>query len=489
MATTVFPLSTVVDVSVATPPTSVNEYNTSNLAIMTSELPNLGTFGSLGYALYNSPTQVGVDFGSSSRTFQMANAIFAQNPNILLGGGQLIVILQEVATQTLTFSGIPASGATEFTWGGNSTIEESAPFTAASIQAALRTLPGLSGVTVTGSGTTYAVVMNGVYGTAPSLISLTANTLLTGGSVSVTLTSAVNSGGESIGAAITRTQGLVQYFGVLSNHTLAIIGQTDLLAAAIIVQALPLLFFPVSYATADILPGGMIDLVRQASDTQTRCLFYEDSSSGGINAVLYAAAYAGLALSVNFDGSLTTITMNLKQLSGIVPDPNITPTFRADAIAAGADVYLAFGQTAVSGSAVGDVLTSGTNQFFDNIYNILWFSGAIQVAYFNYLALTSTKILQTEEGMTGLKNALRQICLQGVNNGFLAPGTWNSPTTFGNLTAFYANIAQTGFYIYSSPISQQSETDRANRKAPLVQIAIKYAGALQSGQVIINVNL
>ena len=485
MATTVFPLTTVVNVSVATPPTAVNEYNTSNLAIITTEAPNLGTFGSLGYALYNSPTQVGIDFGSTSRTFQMANAIFSQNPNILLGDGQLIVILQKVATQTLVLSGTPATGATELTWGGNNSVSILYNANASTIQSAIQGIPGLSGATSTGTflANDVVVTMNGVYGTAPSLFSLSANTM------GVTLSSATNSGGESIGTAITRTQGLVQYFGVLSNHTLAIIGQTDLLAAAAVVQPLPLMFFPVSYATADILPGGMIDLIRTGSFTQTRCLFYEDSSSGGINAVLYAAAYAGRALCVDFSGSLTTITMNLKQLVGIVPDPNITTTYQADATAAGADVYLAFGQTSVAGAAVGDTLTSGTNQFFDNIYNILWFSGAIQVAYFNYLAQTSTKILQTEDGMTGLNNALRQVCLQGVGNGFLAQGIWNSPTTFGNLTAFYANIAQTGFYIYTSPISQQSETDRANRKAPLIQVAVKYAGALQSGQVIINVNL
>ena len=474
MSAFVFPISSIVNVSVANAPTALNEYNTSNLAIFTTEAPNLGTFGSLGYALYESPNQVGVDFGTSSRTFAMANAIFGQNPNILLGGGQLIIILQQVATQTLTFSGTPSSGATEFTWNGNSTVEESAPYTAASIQAALRTLPGLSGVTVTGSGTTYAVVMNGVYGTAPGLFTLTANT------TGVTL-SAVNAGGESIGAAIARTQGLVQYFGALSNHALADIGQTDLLAAAIIVQALPLMLFVVSYATSDILPGGMIDLVRTATDTQTRCLFYEDSTVLGLNAVLYAAAYAGRALSVNFTGSLTTITMNLKQLAGIQPDPNINTTFKADATAAGADIYISYGGSPEN-------LCSGKNNFFDNIQNILWFAGDIQVSYFNYLAQTSTKILQTEDGMTGLKGALTQVCKQAIDNGFLAPGLWNSPTTFGNLTDFYANIASFGFYIWSTPISQQSATDRSNRVAPLCQIAIKYAGALQSGTVIINVN-
>jgi len=391
MSAIIFPITEIVTVSVSNPPVSVNEYNTSNLAIFTTELPAM-SFGSLGYALYSSPTQVGIDFGTSSRTYQMANAIFSQNPNILLPGGQLIVILQKVATQTLTLSGVAASGATELTWGGNSTTSLMWNSTALQIQTAIQALPGLSEATSTGTFTAndVAIVLNGVYGTAPSLFTLTANTLETAGSASITLTSATNTGGESIGTAVTRTQGLIQYFGMLSTHTLAIIGQTDLLAGAAIVQALPLMWFVVSYTAADVAPSGMIDLVRTGLFTQTRCLFYEDSSSGGINAVIESASYAGRALSVNFTGSLTTLTMNLKQLAGVNPDPNINSTVLGQAITAGADPYIN-----IAGSP--EVLSSGANQYFDNVYNQLWFSGAISVAVFNYLQQTSTKILTSLE--------------------------------------------------------------------------------------------
>ena len=66
--------------------------NTSNLALFTDELPAM-SFGSLGYSIYLSPSQVALDFGTSSRTYQMALSVFSQQPNILNGGGQLIVIL------------------------------------------------------------------------------------------------------------------------------------------------------------------------------------------------------------------------------------------------------------------------------------------------------------------------------------------------------------------------------------------------------------
>lgn len=481
--TNIFPISSIVNVSVSNAPSAVNEYNTSNLAIFSTELP-ANSFGVLGYALYESPGQVATDFGTSSRTYQMANAIFGQNPNILLPGGQLIVISQAVASQTITFSGVAASGNFQVDWVGNTTTTIAWNAPVSTIQSALQALAPLSEVTVTGSiaSQSLVVVMNGVYGATPPVFTFTSlNTLMTGGSSPITLTATNTTQGESIGAAVTRTQGLVQYFGMCTNHTLAVIGQTDLLAAAAIIQALPVIADFTSFTPADVAPGGMIDLLRTGGFTQTRGLYYQDSSSGGINAVLYGAAYLGRALSVDFSGSLTTLTMNLKQLAGINPDPHITNTIKNQAVTAGADVYIN-----IAGSP--ENLSSGGNQFFDNVYNQLWLQGAIQIAGFNYLAQTSTKILQTQDGMNGLVGAYRQVLLQGVNNGYLAPGTWTSSTTFGNLTNFYNNITQYGFYIYSTPISQQSQTNRANRVAPLVQMAVKLAGAIQSSSVIVNIN-
>jgi hypothetical protein len=90
--------------------------------------------------------------------------------------------------------------------------------------------------------------------------------------------------------------------------------------------------------------------------------------------------------------------------------------------------------------------------------------------------------------MSGLKAAYRAVLDQAVANQYCAPGQWNSATTFGNQTDFIANIAQKGYYIYSAPVSQQSQANRAARVAPLVQIALKEAGAIHSSSVVIYVN-
>jgi Protein of unknown function (DUF3383) len=482
-------ISNIINISVSQANLGVNAYNTSNLGLFTDEIPAM-SFGSLGYKLYVDPTSVATDFGTASKTYQMALAVFSQQPNILAGDGQLVVILLGVATEQWAFSGIAASGTFVANWNGHASAAINWNDSASAIQTKLQAIPGLTGITVSGSiaSETVSISMGGVYGAAPAAFTFTSNSLMTSAPASITITNSIPTAGESIAAAITRTASLVQYFGIMVSETIDAtygIGSVDLLAAAAVVQALNKIAFWVGYVEADIQPGGMIDLLRTGSFSQSRGLYYGDSSaqSGypGFNAVLMMSAYAGLALSVNFSGSLTTITMNLKTLNTIQPDPSMSQTIYNEAKASGADIY-----PSIQGDSA--VICNGANKFYDQVYNLQWFVGALQVAGFNYLAQTSTKIPQTEPGMDGLKGAYRGVCQQGVTNQYLAPGSWTSPTTFGNQADLYANISQFGYYIYSQPIAQQAQTARAARQAPLVQIAVKEAGAIQSSSVVIYVN-
>lgn len=281
---------------------------------------------------------------------------------------------------------------------------------------------------------------------------------------------------ETLDAAITRTVGLVQYFGVMSN---TIESQADMLAAAAVLQTLNKIGFFVQSAGASILPGGSLDLLRTGGFTHSRGLYYNSALTLPL---VMQASYAGRALSTNFNGSNTTETMHLKDLASVQPDESLTQTLLNEALLAGADTYPSI-------QGIPKVFCSGANDYFDNVYNLQWFVGALQVAGFNYLAQSSTKIPQTENGMDGLKGAYRQVCEQGVTNQFLAPGSWTNPTTFGNQSDLYQNVSQRGYYIYSVPVSQQNPASRAARLAPLIQIAAKYAGAIQQSTVIVNVNV
>lgn len=473
------PLTNVITISVSQASAGVGQYNTSNLAIFSDEVPAM-SFGSLGYALYLSPQQVGIDFGTSSKTYAMANAIFSQQPNILAGNGYLCVILIGVATQTLALSGVPATGVFVVNYNGNPSANINWNDTAAMIQTKLQAVPGLSLVQVAGSlaADTLTVQMNGVYGATPAVLTVTGNTLQTSAPAAITASFSITTPGETWGAAITRSSTVVQYFGLMLEHSVAELGQTDLLAAAEIVQSLNKIAFCVSHTVADVMTGGMLDLLRSGTLTQMRGLFYEDPSY--LNDINMMAAYAGRALSTNFTGSNTTQTMHLKPLITIQPDPNITQTTLQLAIAAGADTYVSLAGTPA-------VFCSGANKFFDQVYNLQWFVGALQVAGFNYLAQAATKIPQTEPGMDGLKGAYRTVCQQAVANQYFAPNAWNNATTFGVQADFLSNILNFGYYIYSTPIAQQSQANRAARQAPLCQIAGKEAGAVQESGVLINV--
>lgn len=281
---------------------------------------------------------------------------------------------------------------------------------------------------------------------------------------------------EALADAINRTKDLIQYFGIMSSN---IELQADMLDAAAVVQTLNKIAFFAQRAEASVAEGGALDLLRSGGYSNSRGLFY--GSDNDLDALKFQAAYAGRALSVIFSGSNTTSTMHLKDLSTIQPDPSMTQTLLNLCVAAGADTYPSL-------QGVAKVFTSGENKYFDQVYNLQWLVGALQIAGFNYLAESSTKIPQTENGMDGLKGAYRNICEQAVSNQYVAPGVWNSPTTFGNQADMLSNIAQRGYYIYSIPVALQSQADRADRIAPLVQIAIKEAGAIQSSTVVVYVN-
>lgn len=294
---------------------------------------------------------------------------------------------------------------------------------------------------------------------------------------------ALNGGGELIiapmaGASlaigdITGLSAKVFFVGILANVYPANTGWETLADA---VQALGDKILILPSATYSDVAGAFTD-IQEAGDTRTRCLYYGDSDE----LLAFAAAYAGAGFSVNFDASNSTITMNVKQLATIDPDDTITQAYKDACLAAGVDIYASI-------AGVSSVISSGANDYFDNVLNLVWFVSALKVAGFNALAQVASKVPQTEHGVSLLKSAYRAVCQKAVNNAYIAPGSWTSAETFGVQEDFHANIEGFGFYIYSQPVNQQSAADRADRKAPVIQIAAKLAGAVHSSNVVVSLN-
>ena len=279
---------------------------------------------------------------------------------------------------------------------------------------------------------------------------------------------------ESLDQAVIRATSLVGFYGIISTEYPTINGEMTAYATAI--HALQKITALPSATLGDI--AGAFTTIRAASEFKTRCLYYGGTA---LQARLFAAAFMSRLLSVDFSGSNTTITMHLKELVGIVPDESLTDTILTDCEAAGVDVYGDF-------AGQGCVFTSGANLYVDQVYNMTWLKTQLQVNGFNVLRNTNGKVPQTEPGMNVLIAAYVKALAQAVQNGYVAPGTWDSTEVFGNPTDFAQNINQRGFYMFHEPISAQSTQDRLDRKAPLIQIAAKESGALHSSSVIVSIN-
>lgn len=324
---------------------------------------------------------------------------------------------------------------------------------------------------------TYKMAL-GVFSQAPNILSNSGALII-----------AIKDGSESQVEAFNRLKSKVLFCGWMTTDTiandLAAIDVSESSSASVEEASLATAInaennkiqFVVSNVQADI--EGVFTDIKDATLTKTRCLFYGGTET---EAKIMMASYASKAMSTIFEASLTTQTMHLKPLAGVTPDPVMTETLLSKCKLAGVDSYISI-------EGVACVFSTGKNGFFDEVFNELWFVNAIQTAGFNYLRQTNTKIPQTENGMTGLKNAYAQVCVRGVNNGFIAAGSWTSSDTFGNPDLFKRNIETSGFYVYSMPVAQQTKADREDRKAPLVQIAVKTAGAIHSTNVMIYVNL
>lgn len=502
----VVPLSRIINVSLLTTPSGLAAFNVNSLAIFSDETPN-ATFPAVGYKIYYSPDEVGVDFGTASQTFLQAVAVFSQSPNILSGGGYLVVItLVPLAAATAgTMLTLPPGTLADFkavTSGGFNIDIDSVTqniltldfSTAADFDAIALIIQTALAAAVPSTLCVYDATANESQGgfliTSPTtgatskISKLSAPATGTDISIETYLNATGNvriingqalADDEDLVSAVLRTKDLVYYFGILITVSPAV---EDVLNFAAYMQTQDKKFYLARHTLAEL--ETIFKLVQERGLTHTRCLY---CTIGEGESQIMAAAYASRLQGINFEGSNTMNTMNLKTLAGIAPDPDAaSESIHTKALAYGFDIYV---------SIAGDpgVLSYGANSYADEIYGQLWFKLATQVAGYNYLKTTNTKIPQTEPGMSGLKGAYANVCQQAITVGFVASGlTWTSATTFGNPDDLKRNITDVGYYIYSQSIAQQSVADRAARKAPLVEIAIKQAGAIHKSDVIVQVN-
>jgi hypothetical protein len=191
------------------------------------------------------------------------------------------------------------------------------------------------------------------------------------------------------------------------------------------------------------------------------------------------ASFFGRAFTVDFTAGNTTITLMFKQEPGVTAedlDSNQAATLQTKRC----NVFVDYDNDTT-------ILQYGVMSgpvYFDETHGLDWLQNALQTAAYNVL-YTSGKVPQTDAGVNKITNAIDGVCGQAVTNGLVAPGVWNADG-FGELNT--GDFLKTGYYIYATPIALQSQADREAREAPPIQIAIKLAGAIQSIDMLVDVN-
>lgn len=188
----------------------------------------------------------------------------------------------------------------------------------------------------------------------------------------------------------------------------------------------------------------------------------------------------GRAFSVNFSANRSVITLMYKQQPSVVAE-TLTETQASVLESKNCNVFVNYSNDAA-------IIQEGkvaSGAYFDEIHGLDWLADALQNAIWNLLYQSKTKIPQTDDGQNQILNACAAVCQEGVKNGLIAAGTWNSDG-FGELER--GQYLDSGYYLYSEPMAEQDQSEREQRKAPPIQIAVKLAGAIHTVDVAVSVN-
>lgn len=192
------------------------------------------------------------------------------------------------------------------------------------------------------------------------------------------------------------------------------------------------------------------------------------------------ASLLGRALTVDWNGNDTAITLMFKQ-EPTISGESLTST-QVDALEGkNCNVFVDYDNDTT-------IIEPGkmcSGDFIDEITGTDWLAVTVMTTVYNLLYTSPTKIPQTDPGTHLIVTAIEQVCDQGVVNGLMAPGVWNS-NGFGTLKS--GDFLAKGYYVYAPPVATQNASDRAARRSVPIQVAVKLAGAIHDVNITINVN-
>lgn len=444
--------------------------------------------------LYTSLDAIATDFGTTAPEYLAADLYFSQTPQPavcyigkwaqaatsgILHGGILTTAQQALANFTAIING-----------GMKITIDGTQKSLTALNFSGATNLNGIASIVTTALAGAGTVTWNATYGrfevtsattgatsTVSQATAPTSGTDVSGLLGLATGSAVAGIAAESMLSAVTTLANMSNdWYGL--NVAASGIQDSDRLAVAGFIEGASVsrIYGITTQNTAVLDPTQTTDIASQLKALNYKRTFVQYSSSSPHA----AASLFGRAFTVDFNGSNTTITLKFKQEPGVAAE-NLTETQAAALKSKNCNVLVQYNnQTAIVQEGV---MVNG--YFFDEVHGTDWLQNDVQTAIYNLLYTSTTKIPQTDAGVNMILATIESCLDQAVNNGLVAPGVW-SAAGFGALAQ--GQTLSKGYYVYAPPVSSQAQADREARKAPVIQCAIKLAGAVHSVNTIINVN-
>lgn len=493
------PVSDVVNVQVLLSPQAAAERNFGNLLVL-GDSDVIDTVERI--RLYTQSSQVAADFGSDAPEYAAALAYFAQSPQPaelyiarwaatsthgLLRGS----ILSPAAQGIGNFNGI-SNGSLAFTVDGAlhtvTNLDLSAQTNLNGVASVVDTaLTGVANVFWDSNNDRF-LVESLSSGTLSTVSFATAPGSGTNLGPLMGLNQVANSGAYSVPGITAETLATIvpkladkstDWYG-LSICATADPDDNDMLAVANFIEsAAPSRVLAVTVQDPATLDStSSTDLATKLFNGNYRRTYWQYSSQSSVAAV----SALGRAFTVDFTGSDTVITLAFKQ-EPTIPAEAISESQKAVLFAKNGNAFLKFNNNTTI--LLQGMMASG--DWFDAVHGTDWLQDAVQTAVYNLFLTIGTKIAQTDAGLNKILAVVSAELQQGVTNGLLYPGgVWTGPSIGTVLNT--GDTLPKGYLVFAPQVSTQSAAQRASRKAPLIQAAVKLSGAFHYADILISVN-
>ena len=474
-------------VSISVSPTGVATGNFGILGFLTTEVGAITSISERARS-YTSLASVASDWAASSEVYKAAVAFYSQTPSpkdftvvvnfkeaqsaSLLGGGsetpaELIVSVDGTAGDLVVTTNIG-----QVTLAALNLSASAASYTAiaSAIQTLLQADPNGTTMTCVHNGVQF-VITTGVTGVASTITTaeVSAAALSLGLTQSTAKTSAgVDAGETAVQALADMDSKGIEIVGLVTHKAFRDSAYVDdsgnsALDIARWCEAAQVIFCNTTNDLTTLAVGN----TNVAKVLQLNTLRYSLTTfSRDVNAYPSAGVF-GRAASVNFKAVSSTITLNLKQISGVTAEDLSPSEFAAlRSYNASAIVKIGSGVTAYTDSR----MASGS--WLDTTHGLLWLQNKIEVDMFNLLYVSNTKIPYTQAGINTTIAVLERSLASAVRNGFCAPGFLPDGTYLPE-----------GYVVESVALADISTADKGNRIYAGLSFKMVGAGALHEVEV------